>query len=582
MAPLLRLMALGSVLLFACAPATAQLPVAPEPHLALDELVNEYKRLGLPLPPENAELVLIKQRPGMCDELGFRVPRPKFGGAESYLIGTSSVIRADVVERINDRTALEGIDWHWSAANLLCLVAQSRIRGRNEFAERLYARIRKTSSCTRAGVAEMWGPMVYEEWRSRLWRPESNREEILRYLKEAVPYRNADIRDLELTLAPRKSKPGTVEFLIDDLTDYWNGSHGFLKSVGTPAAEWERGEEAYLKLAEIGFDAVPALLEHLKDPRFTRYKTNPDFTDPRQRDFAVRVGHVTSWLLYDLSGGQVGYEAESNSMTDPKDAREWWERAQKFGEEKWLMNLVLPNQPYDGEKFIEAGGTPYRAIARALGAKYPTRLAEAYQQVLHERTPVESGVLTRAIVLSKLPRERKLSLLEEGAKHKEFAHRTAALDALADLDTPTFHKHLIATIKSHPEEDLDGLVRRTDDPACWDALTAVAKRAPVQHRLTIIDRMRWATTPEQDKKTRRERLRFLVGFLTDETAGDGWFNAVPGDPAALQVRDLAAVGLAQWLELKVELDNNRGPFSRAFIRAAVAKVAAEELARLKK
>jgi hypothetical protein len=56
----LRFVAICSAVLFACAAAGAQPPAAPEPHLALDGLVKEYKRLGLPLPPANAELVRIR------------------------------------------------------------------------------------------------------------------------------------------------------------------------------------------------------------------------------------------------------------------------------------------------------------------------------------------------------------------------------------------------------------------------------------------------------------------------------------------------------------------------------------------
>ena len=150
-----------------------------------------------------------------------------------------------------------------------------------------------------------------------------------------------------------------------------------------------------------------------------------------------------------------------------------------------------------------------------------------------------------------------------------------------------FHKNLIAALGRYPEDSLVGLLRRTDDRACWDALAASIRRGSWKVRLVTIEgaQSRWVTTPEQDKKTRRERLRFLVGFLNDETS-----RGTPIEPASyrgeweLQVRDFAALSLAWEFGLwkKVQFDPNRGPFSHLLLRATVAKLAAEELARLKK
>jgi hypothetical protein len=569
----------------ACAPATAQVPVAPEPHLALAELVKGYKRFELPLPPANAELVRIKQSVAPYYQFGFRVPPRRPDGVASYLIGASDVREAEIVEPIKpDRTALEGIELV-RMGDLLCLVAQCSIRGQDEFAELLYARIRERTRCTRADVMGKWGLRIYDVWHPRIWWPDSDRKEVLRFLKEVVPEGNADIRDLERTVAPRKSKPGTVEFLIDDLTDYWHRPEGWVRPAGVPPAEWERGEEAYLKLAELGFDAVPALLEHLDDQRFTRAWSKEPTLNGLLRgasSYPIRVGHVAGQLLDDLSNGWTEYWMEGEKWGDPKQAREWLVEARKVGEEKWLADHVLPALYFNGkgQEPVDGGGAPNKAIARTLGAKYPARLAEAYRTVLHKRQLVESEVLARAIVLSKLTPEQKLELLEAGAKHKQPAHRYAALDVLADLDRSAFHKNLIEALKAHPEENFVGLVRRTDDPACWETLAATARRGSVKHRLEVIDGMRHATTPDQDKKTRRERLRFLVGLLNDEAAlGKAPDPFSFGGEWELQVRDFAALTLARKLDFwKVEFDPHRGPVSRLFIRAAVAKVIAEELA----
>src|SRR4029079_12483025 len=68
---------------------------------------------------------------------------------------------------------------------------------------------------------------------------------------------------LELTVATRKSKPGSFEALIDDLTEY------FTENANGPFTGWEPPKDpaSYWKLAELGFDAVPALIEHVTDDR---------------------------------------------------------------------------------------------------------------------------------------------------------------------------------------------------------------------------------------------------------------------------------------------------------------------------
>src|SRR5829696_8431030 len=76
-------------------------------------------------------------------------------------------------------------------------------------------------------------------WSRRVMTADSDRKEVLRHLKELAPD-SEDVRALELTLAPRKSKPGTAEALIDDLTDYWASSAAAFDQLG----ENQRGEAA--------------------------------------------------------------------------------------------------------------------------------------------------------------------------------------------------------------------------------------------------------------------------------------------------------------------------------------------------
>jgi hypothetical protein len=66
-------------------------------------------------------------------------------------------------------------------------------------------------------------------------------------------------------------------------------------------------------------------------------------------------------------------------------------------------------------------------------------------------------------------------------------------------------------------------------------------------------------------------------FLSDDSVAKG--DEIQPDVC---VRDAATGVLAGQLGLKLDSDPEGGPFSNAFFRAAVAKLAAEELERLKK
>src|SRR5204862_1131434 len=117
---------------------------------------------------------------------------------------------------------------------------------------------------------------------------------------------------------------------------------------------------------------------------------------------------------------------------------------------------------------------------------YPVRLAELYQRALRSQSRYYTRSLAEAVATSKLPRERKLALLEEGARDPDYEIRHAVLEVLAGFDDVAFRKHLIATLKWLPREceapsvwlwpevEVGWLVLRTADRDCWDALSDMA------------------------------------------------------------------------------------------------------------
>lgn len=576
----------------------AQVPTAPPPHLPLDTLVKEYQRLGLPLPPPDAPLVRIDWYRDEEDRstylLGFRLPPSKPEGKVRHLIGWGGhffwYFDPRLVEPVEPTPELLSQVTLWGN-DAICLAVQCKLRGWNDLADALYERAREQFE------REMLEHSVWAELRDSAWRYWANklvhragdRTEPLRRLKELLaiePILRTDenldlVRGLELTLAPRKSNPGSVESLIDDLTEYWADED----DPFNPA-----GQEPYWKLVELGFDSVPTLIEHLGDDRQSRTFTWGH--DPRE-PYKLTVGHLCSRLLFDLSARTIGgYRHRSNLRLDPDKAREWFAAAKKVGEEKWLLGHAIPPDGRDADH----SERPEPLIVRVIGAKYPDRLPAIYRAMLGRPASYWLRDYVPVIVASKLPRDRKIALLVEGATHDDLVHRLYALDGMAQIDTAMFRKHLLQTLKEseaklvtekYPSGFLYQLIRlieQANDPACWDTLAAVTKKLPLLLRLNAVVVVTRGE-PGCEDSARRERLRFLLQFLDDrERTAERHKN----DPlSAIEVRDFAASKLAELLGPAVQLNwpyfaarygQPLGPFSRLVLREVVRQVATRELA----
>ena len=150
-----------------------------------------------------------------------------------------------------------------------------------------------------------------------------------------------------------------MEALIDGLVDYW-------QEDGFPPSK-KSGEEMYWKLAEMGFDAVPTLIEHLNDERLTR-------------TYDVTVGLLCTWLLEDLSGMEIGKYRDESTTLEPEVARAWFAKARKVGEEKYLLaHALTSNNIQQTENKRQSAGAH---IFRVIGAKYPNRIRDLYHAKL--------------------------------------------------------------------------------------------------------------------------------------------------------------------------------------------------------
>jgi hypothetical protein len=547
-------------------------PLATQPKGLLDQLQADYVGYGFALPPPGTKLVRFVSpfcEPSIKKEycLGFLLkpgsrkdgPLVLAGIQKIQNLGDAAVkvIESEFRTEKEIQSCLRGITFDCfldPEDEALLLGVQCHARGWDKLADELVRRSRRPAGGKR-GVSlsprVILAQRAWQQAQMELIKPGNDRGPLARHMRAALKaapaldnQANRDLlRCLELALVPSRVKPGTVEALIDDLVDLSSYKDG-LFNWGTT---YDKEDPRYSRLLLLGFDAAPALIEHLDDERLTRSQSlwiNNFFP------WNLRVQHVVSDLLQDLSGRELGPDNVRRLQgytVDKDDARRWWQGARKVGEEQYLGAHVLPaaadaKWPHDG-------------VLRILTRKYPRNLPKLYKTVLAERPKMYIWPLTKAIGKSTLPREEKLELILLAAISKDLENRHAAFWELKDLDHACFVRLLVETLDALPptpkepywkcrEATFATLVLETIDIRAWKALERAARRADAGLRMELLAPLAYNDVP---KKQHRLRLALLASFLDDITIRDAAKNpAMYRGPYAkanfpiLEVRNFAA------------------------------------------
>jgi hypothetical protein len=552
----------------------------------LAELAAEYKSLGLPVPPAEAKLVSYtagwRENDSKIRSVGFEVGPGTRTESPTLLTGVlewKPSWNAEV-ERIEPTpAAVQGFDL--DAEDSLLLAVQCQLRGWTKLADHLALRSRGLDG--NESPREMLVTTAWGYWQRQVTAPGIDRRPVAARLHELVrrqpkfdtPRSRALLRSLDLALIPGTAKPGTVEAMIDALVDesgvYSHGVSG-------------RGE-AYWRVARLGFDAVPTLIDHLGDERLTRAVLE-GFNNFRSLN--LRVQHVVSDLLEELAGEYLDRGTDEKSVGSSwlrrqqgypvrrVAARAWWERVRNGREDVHLLSRVLLSQAIDNDN---SGVSPH--LIRVIEAKYPSRLPGLYRSVLESRPWVRSWELAEAVRRAPIPIQKRLDLLTTAAGHPDLGHRLPALTMLRELDQERCDTALLATLRTLPTDTADNYsgcgeaavayhATLSGDPRVWTALERAARRASVGLRLEMLGQL-W--DPEAGHRT--ERLRLLAAFLNDETVRDAKadkrFDGLPAgdDYPRLAVRDFAAVMLARLLGQPVPVKPDRTAAEWAAVREQV-------------
>jgi hypothetical protein len=549
---------------------------------SLDDLLRDYREYGLPEPPKEARLVRFFSGSWTVGKDGAETPYSHLGfllqpGDERHgavvLVGTvryeTRPKEIKIVEIDPNTVSLKNVHGEWTSVAFginagLATALQCKARGWDKLAQRLWDQsIRETSGhfisvwCLHPNqppkTALAMTAWVY--YMNQLMEPNTDRRAILDRMKLLIsrePKLNNEtnqalLKCLQQALVPSRAKPGTPEALIDGLVE-WCGSTSIW-------SDDTNEDPRLLALTELGFDAAPALIEHLNDGRLTR-SYMPGFNNSPARPLCV--GQIVADILQRLSG----YELDRDFLDrlhgegfDKAKAREWFAKASKIGEEKYLVENALPAH------VDERADEPNRQILTVLAKKYPGRFPEIYRRLLRGRPEMASDSLAKLIANGPMIKAQKIELFRTAAETADLRQRTTALRQLKDLDHEHFVAIVVKTLEGFekkpkntyldcPESELAGLVAETGDPRVWQSLAKAARRVDVGLRMEIINNAGWG---DDDKAPEyRRRLEFFAGFLNDETVRtltghqDDFFRAGKDFPR-LEVRDFAAMQIASIL-----------------------------------
>ncbi len=588
----------------------------------LDELLTLYKDYGLPLPPDAARLVRFPNGTSTQDDSGKHIPFYALGfwlnptatkELPEILVGPvhfryASDVWRDPPQRVDPKSvSLDHVEPGWRTAldplnAALATLIQCHARGYEPLARRLVA---PSLSVDRwGGPGAVWGnapplhpngkkataeendralkvrlaELAWNYWEGELLDEKSDWHGVasrLTHLLEVQPALEDDsrrrlIQSIEEALEPSRSKPGSIEALIDDLVNVTNQ----VSAAAEPDAR-------ILRVEALGFDTVPALIAHCQDQRLTHS------ANPRVNNFppSMRVvGEVVSDILQHFAGEDLGTDSLPRALGQgvrKDEVQKWWDDARKATEETYAVAHIFRR----ADKMDLVNDTWLRVMER----KYPARLPEIYDQCLASAVP--SAEIAKAIGRAALSKDEKLRLLQRGLQSENPDHQHWALVAILPIDPALANAAIVKRLDDLPEKTsgpvwtsweaaVAHLAMESDSPEVWRALLRAAQRADVSLRMELMNPMDYLYIGERQ---RQQRLAFLAAFLDDQTERDRKSDQkLYSGPCAgfefdrITVRDFAAFEIAHILKAPEVRTEEWTPEKWAQLRQKVKVALAQE------
>jgi hypothetical protein len=436
----------------------------------LDELLATYRGWGLPLPPVEAQLVRFDSGGSIVNgveesylHLGFLLSPATDELGPLILVGTRQC-KARKCDKLNlipidpDDFNLEGI-----RAEARCLfeinagiatAIQCKARGWHDLAEALLALSLKVD--VGHSHSKFYQPanqsaktalafMAWAHWANSLVEANSERADIAKNMKALIATErklNSESNrifcmSLDATLVPSVAQAGSVEALIDDLLNLQIATSP-MGNLLTPAP-WAtiEPEPRILRLLQMGFEAVPALIDHLDDRRLTRGVV---LGVNNLATFHLPVGLITQRVLEGIGGRPFGFDfffAHNGRNMDTKAVRDWWQEAQKLDEKTHLLRNARRTDDRSRDYVVQS--------LWILAKKHPEDLARLYESYAADPRAADLQPschdFAEVVAKSSLPLSRRIELLRAATERGEPGVRSAA------------HHHLSLLLQSDPNSN---------------------------------------------------------------------------------------------------------------------------------
>ncbi|AIE85404.1 hypothetical protein [Fimbriimonas ginsengisoli] len=383
----------------------------------LDHLVTAYKSYGLPFPPDDAPLIEVDHMPSQEQgalHCAYLLSPANGGKPARFLVGTTEVTKPLLVGKpvsLTSESAAYPFDFgHINALvffedEVMTMAVVEHHRHHDQFARALAKRLLNSPFHSKArswghdippNLDDRVGDLAYQHLQNALLEPSSDRAAILRGMTDvltkdvslATPYKKEDLTDLALTSDSRYHGTSKNEQLIDALCDARVPDLYYHDVEGTNL------DAPIVALIARGFDAVPALLSHLTDRRFSRCA-----------HLAMNMGSPSIYRVGDICGQLLfAYRCEDQANVvgtpwEPSNRARlhaWWAANQGEAEDeyclKWLTHPV--------------GESPSTELALMAYKRFPGVLTKARKRLLAAGLQAQADRLDSDVARFKL-QERK-------------------------------------------------------------------------------------------------------------------------------------------------------------------------------
>jgi len=333
---------------------------------------------------------------------------------------------------------------------------------------------------------------------------------------------------LDLTVKASHAKAGSVEAMIDELTDDPNAQEFGRSWLGAKVPEedqtptgkgqeepgWKSTPDAETRLRNMGFAAIPSLIEHVDDKRLVRRPLRPFYYSSggassivtlHSDDFpsvGLRV-RLLLWAFFDLDYGKATKQDFQN---------------------RWKHLQLLTESDFIRKKLTNLQDLNYSLIDFA-SQKYTNETIKAYETLSLKETDIRFTWIFEVISHSDLPKAVKIDLLTRGALMRHGHVKWEALNELLEVDNAGFSKACVANLEKMTwngdgESDdrqrarLVALAFRTEDQKARETIEKYVKGLTVNQSLAVLRELGSAGTRRSaDLGT----LSFLRTYLDDET-----------------------------------------------------------------